>query len=85
MLGSTCFDAEGDPNRKWFQQCMQNLSGHTGSRVSAAKARRVDRSGHADEGDEPAGWTTSRPCKRRPAKVESPWGPASPELPYAFA
>ena len=50
MGGSTCFDAEGDPNRKWFHQCMQNLSGHTGSRVRAAKARRVDRSGHADEG-----------------------------------
>ena len=78
MVASTCFDAEGDPNRKWFHQCMLNLSDHTGSRVRAAKARRVDRSGHADEGDEPAGWTIFRPCKRWPARVESPWGPASP-------
>ena len=50
MVRSTCFGAERDPKRKWFHQCMHNLSGHTGSRAKAVKARRVDRSGHADEG-----------------------------------
>ncbi len=50
MVGLTRVDAEGDPNRKWFHQFMHNLSGRTGSLVRAAKARRVDRSGHADEG-----------------------------------